>query len=131
MSDAKQTRVVAVLEDMFFASKIREAAKSAKVELEIFKNSTGLIESLISNHPTLFIVDLNSKKFNALDLIEELKASQELNNISTLGYLPHVQEDLKKAAIQAGYDVVMPRSRFSRELVDILKKCTVNHDLII
>jgi PleD family two-component response regulator len=122
MSETAETRVVAVLDDIFFASKIKEAAKSAGVKLEIFKNFTGLIESLTSAPPTLIIVDLNSKKFNALDLIEELKTSQKLKNISTLGYLPHVQEELKKEAIEAGFDIVMPRSRFSRELKQILKE---------
>jgi len=122
MADAKRTRIVAVLDDMFFASKIKEAAKSTGVNVEIFKNFTGLIESLTIAPPTLIIVDLNSKKFNALDLIEELKSSQKLKIISTLGYLPHVQEELKKEAIEAGFDIVMPRSRFSRELEQILKE---------
>lgn len=122
MSETAETRVVAVLDDIFFASKIREAAKSTGVNVEILKNTNGLIESLTSASPTLIIVDLNSKKFNALDLIEELKTSQKLKNISTLGYLPHVQEELKKEAIEAGFDIVMPRSRFSRELKQILKE---------
>lgn len=122
MSETAETRVVAVLDDIFFASKIKEAAKSTGVNVEILKNTNGLIESLTSAPPTLIIVDLNSKKFNALDLIEELKTSQKLKNISTLGYLPHVQEELKKGAIEAGFDIVMPRSRFSRELKQILKE---------
>ncbi|MEE9174831.1 MAG: response regulator [Thermodesulfobacteriota bacterium] len=122
MADAKRTRIVAVLDDMFFASKIKEAAKSTGVNVEILKNTNGLIESLTSAPPTLIIVDLNSKKFNALDLLEELKSSQKLKIISTLGYLPHVQEELKKEAIEAGFDIVMPRSRFSRELKQILKE---------
>ncbi|MCK5710767.1 MAG: response regulator [Deltaproteobacteria bacterium] len=122
MSETAETRVVAVLDDIFFASKIKEAAKSTGVNVEILKNTNGLIESLTSAPPTLIIVDLNSKKFNALDLIEELKSSQKLKNISTLGYLPHVQEELKKEAIEAGFDIVMPRSRFSRELKQILKE---------
>ena len=122
MSDVEQTRVVAVLDDMFFASKIKEAAKQAGVDLEIVKGSTGLMESLAGSLPKLIIFDLNSKKIKPLALVRELKASSELREVTTIGYLPHVEEQLKIEAEEAGCDIVMPRSRFSRELTDILKK---------
>ena len=48
MSESGQTRVVAVLDDMFFSSKIKQAANQTAVNLEIFKNAEGLIESLTS-----------------------------------------------------------------------------------
>jgi len=122
MSEGKQTRVVAVLDDMFFSSKIREAAKSTGTNVEFVKNSSGLIENLASAPPTLIIIDLNSKKLSPLELIKELKSSQELQTITTLGYLSHVQDELRKEALLTGFDVVIPRSRFSRELVAILKE---------
>ena len=122
MSEAVQTRVVAVLDDMFFSSKIKQAAKQTGTDLEIIKNSGGLIESLISAPPSLIIIDLNSKKFNSLDLIKNIKATSVLEGVTMLGYMPHVEEELKKQAVLVGCDVVMPRSRFSRELVEILKK---------
>ncbi len=122
MSESAETRVVAVLDDMFFASKIREAAKSVGVNVVILKKAGGLIEDLTSSPPTLIIVDLNSKKFLPLELIREFKSRPELKNIPTLGYLPHVEGDLKKQAVKAGADIVMPRSRFVRELVPILGK---------
>ncbi|MGB2693518.1 MAG: response regulator [Thermodesulfobacteriota bacterium] len=121
MSQARQTRVVAVVDDIFFASKIKEAAKSTGVKLDFVKNSDGFIEDIKIDPPTLIILDLNSKKLKPLELIQELKSCQELKNISTLGYLPHVEEKLKKEAINSGADIVMPRSRFVRELVSILE----------
>jgi len=122
MRETGQTRVIAVLDDMFFSSKIREAAKSTGVKVEIVKNTNGLIKSLTSAPPTLIIVDLNVKKLIPLDLIKELRSFEELKKVPTLGYLPHVEEGLKEEAIKAGFDVVMPRSRFSRELVTLLEK---------
>ena len=122
MSDTEQTRVVAVLDDIFFASKIKEAAKQAGVDLEIVKGPTDIMESLSTSVPKLVIFDLNSKKLNPIALIKELKSSSRLNRVKTIGYLPHVEEELKIEAEDAGCDVVMPRSRFSRELTDILKK---------
>ena len=116
-----QTRVVAIIDDMFFASKIKEAAKSTGVKVDFIKNVDGFIEDLKADPPTLIIFDLNSKKLKPLELIQELKSCQELKNILTLGYLPHVEEELKKEAISSGFDIVMPRSRFVRELVSILQ----------
>ena len=122
MSEALQTSVVAVLDDMFFSSKIKEAAKQAGIDLEIIENSVGLIETITRAQPSLIIIDLNSKKFNSLELVKEIKTTSELEKVPTLGFMPHVEEELKKQAVLVGCDVVMPRSRFSRELVEILKK---------
>jgi PleD family two-component response regulator len=63
---------------------------------------------------------LNFRKVEPIELIKEIKSSDKLNSIPVIGYFSHVQEDLKKEAIKAGFDVVMPRSRFVRELRDIL-----------
>ena len=122
MSETAETRVVAVLDDMFFTSKIKEAAKSTGVNVIFLKKAGGLIEDLTNVPPTLILVDLNSKKLTPLELIREIKSRPELKNVPTLGYLSHVQGELKKEAIKAGFDVVMPRSRFVRELGDILNK---------
>lgn len=122
MSDKQQTRVVAVLDDIFFASKIKEAAKQSGVELEIINNADGLMESLSGRLPDLIIFDLNSNKLNPLDLIKEIKSSSKLRSVKTIGYLPHVEKKLMKEASDAGCDIVMPRSRFSRELTGILKQ---------
>lgn len=125
MNESGQTRVVAVLDDMFFSSKIKEAAKKTNIDFQIVKNTEGLIQSLKNAPPKLILVDLNSNKFNPLDLIKDINSESILQGVTTIGYLPHVEEQLKKEAIEIGCDLVMPRSRFSRELPQILKKYTL------
>ncbi len=120
MSQSRETRVVAVVDDIFFASKIKEAAKSTGVKLDFLKNTDGFIEEISADPPTLIIFDLNSKKLKPLELIKNLHSNPELNTLSTLGYFSHVHKDLKKEALEAGFGIVMPRSRFVRELLDIL-----------
>ena len=66
--------------------------------------------------------NLNFKKVEPMELIKDIKSSDKLNSIPVIGYFSHVQTDLKKEASQAGYDFVIPRSRFVRELGDILNK---------
>jgi len=121
MNEANQTRVVAVVDDMFFASKIRQAAKQAGVSLEIAKNTRGLLDTLTESTPGLIVIDLNSEKLKPLELLRDIKSSDELKIVPILGYLPHVEEQLKEESITAGCDMVMPRSRFSNELASILK----------
>ena len=122
MSQNGQTRVIAVLDDIFFSSKIKEAAKQAGVNLEIIKKTEGVIQALKASPTKLIIVDLNSKNHNPLALIKDIKSNSDFQDIPTIGYLPHVKCELKNKAIEAGFDSVMPRSRFSRELVEILAK---------
>ncbi len=121
MNEANQTRVVAVVDDMFFASKIRQAAKQAGVSIKIVKNTRGLFDTLTKSTPELIVVDLNSEKLKPLELVRDIKSSDELKIVPILGYLPHVEEQLKEESITAGCDMVMPRSRFSKELISILK----------
>ena len=122
MSETQQTRVVAVLDDMFFSSKIKEAAKQAEVSLEIIKKTDEIIQVIQASPTKLIIVDLNNRNLDPLALIKDIKSRSALRGIPTVGFLPHVEEDLKNKAIEAGFDSVMPRSRFSRELVKILHK---------
>src|SRR3989304_6619122 len=121
----QRKKIIAVLDDLFFSSKIKEAAKSLDLNLEFIKNTDGLIQKLISEKPSLIIFDLNSKACNPLKTIKELKSSPELKDIPILGYLSHVQTELKDEAANTGCDLVLPRSRFSKDLKDILTKYSV------
>jgi hypothetical protein len=57
-----------------------------------------------------------------VQLIQKLKADPALQKISLLGYVSHVQGDLKQAAQEAGCDMVLARSAFSQNLPQILKR---------
>jgi hypothetical protein len=45
-----------------------------------------------------------------------------------VGFVSHVQGDLKVKAVEAGCDVVMPRSAFSQNLVSILRRHGADDD---
>ena len=118
----ERMKIVALLDDLFFTSKIREASKPLNLDVEFIKNSDYLSDKIKSMRPSLIIIDLNSKSINALDVIRELKSSEETKGIRILGYLSHVQTDLRKEASDAGCDLLFPRSKFSRDLTHILLK---------
>ncbi len=117
-----KNKIIAVMDDLFFSSKIREAAKPLGLNIEFIKNADGLIERLESQKPSLVIFDLNSKACNCTEIIKSLKSSPALKGIPVLGYLSHVQTELNEEADKVGCDLVLPRSKFSKDLKEILTK---------
>jgi CheY-like chemotaxis protein len=114
-------KILAVLEDLFFTVKINESAKRAGLSIEFVKSEQDVLDRA-KHGPALIIVDLNYSGIDPLRLIATLKAENETKTISLIGYLSHVQGELKQAAHEAGCDMVLARSAFSQNLPQILKR---------
>jgi len=112
------SRVLALVDDLFFQAKIMEVARHAGVELSCFTAAEALVAEAQSEAPGLVIVDLNARA-NALGAIEQLAAG---NSVPVVAFLSHVQVDLAERARRAGCTEVMPRSQFSRDLPVILAR---------
>ena len=113
--------VVAVVSDLFFSVKITDAARRAGMPVEFVKDEQGVLAKARTK-PTLIIFDLNFDQVQPLKLISQLKSGQDFKGISVIGYLSHIQGDLKLKAQEAGCDMVMARSAFSQNLPQILKR---------
>lgn len=114
-------RVLAVVSDLFFSVKFTEAAKRAGLALEFVTDPEQLLEKA-KDKPTLIVFDLNFDAAAPLSLITKLKGHSSTKGISLLGYLSHVQGELKQAAQEAGCDMVMARSALSQNLTQIFKR---------
>jgi len=114
-------KVLAVVEDLFFTVKINEAAKRAGLSVAFVKSERDALDQAAEN-PVLIILDLNFAGVEPVQLIQKLKADPALQKISLLGYVSHVQGELKQAAQEAGCDMVLARSAFSQNLPQILKR---------
>lgn len=114
-------KVLAVLEDLFFTVKINESAKRTGLPVEFVKSGKDLMEKA-KEKPSLIIIDLNFSAIDPLQLIAGLKANEDTKGINLLGYVSHVQGELKQQAQEAGADMVMARSAFSQNLLQILKR---------
>lgn len=117
--DVKDSYAAVLIDDMIFASKVREAARKSGVRLEFIKYAAGLTDKMASIPPSFFIVDLGSRKLDPFTLIREIKNSAGLSGVPVIGYLPHVETELKKEAYAAGYDLVVPRSWMSMNVSKI------------
>lgn len=112
--------VTAVVDDMFFISKIRETGKALGLIINFPRNLDGLRAALAEDVPQLIVVDLHHQKLDAVQLALELKANETIKRVPLLGFFSHVEVDLQRQAMQAGYDDVLPRSIFFRDLAKIL-----------
>jgi DNA-binding NarL/FixJ family response regulator len=109
-------RVVALMDDLFFQMKLAETAKRLGVEVKIASNADALLPLLDSN-AKLVIIDLNARS-QPIDAIERIRTAK--NGLRVIGFLSHVQTELAAQAHAAGCDEVMPRSRFTQDLANII-----------
>ena len=114
-------KVLAVLEDLFFTVKINESAKRAGLGITFVKSEHDVLEQA-KNMPALIILDLNFTGIEPLKLIHTLKSDENTKGINLLGYVSHVQGELKLQAQEAGCNMVLARSAFSQNLPQILKR---------
>jgi PleD family two-component response regulator len=121
MGKNEKKKVLAVLEDLMFTVKIRDVAQRIGLDVEFVKSEKDVLEKA-KHKPSLIIFDLNSNAVQPLKLITRLKDDEETKNISLLGYVSHVQGELKQRAHDAGCDMVLARSAFSTNLPMILKR---------
>ena len=115
-------KILAVVEDLLFTVKISDAAKRAGLDVEFVKSEHDVIDKATHDKPLLIILDLNFGAVDPLNLISKVKNDGDLKQISIIGYLSHVQGELKQQAHDAGANIVMARSAFSQKLQQILKR---------
>lgn len=123
LSDAA-SRIFAFVDDLFFMAKIQETARKINVKVEFIKTDKDLAEHMKQNGegaPSLLIFDLNNAGAKPLSTIPKLKAKLK-KGTSIIGFLSHVQGDLKQKAHEAGCDMVLPRSAFSQNLPQLLRR---------
>jgi hypothetical protein len=125
-----QTHIYFFIEELFFVAKIQESAKKLGVKVAFIKNDKDALAELMSseeNKPALIVFDLNNANAKPLTLIPKLKAKLK-RSASIVGFLSHLQGDLKAKAVEAGCDVVMPRSAFSQNLPNLLRRYGVEEE---
>ncbi len=110
--------IIAAIDDLFFASKIRATAESLGVEVKFVRNAETALAAANERRPDLVIVNLQADY--ALTLARTVLADDQLKSVPLLGFYSHVQTELQQQAREAGYTNVLPRSAFAVRLPDIL-----------
>jgi hypothetical protein len=51
-----------------------------------------------------------------------MRMGRELDGVPAIGFYPHVQQELRRRADEAGVDYVVPRSRMAREAAAVVER---------
>ena len=125
------TRIFCFIEDLFFLAKIQETARKLGVKVEFVKGEKDQVARICdapeNEKPSLLVFDLNYLNAKPMALIPKFK-SKFKKAVSIIGFLNHLQGDLKMKAIEAGCDAVMPRSAFSQSLPVLLRRYGVEEE---
>jgi CheY-like chemotaxis protein len=123
---------IALIDDLFFQAKVRETAKRTGVTIETTTTGEQLLKAAEASPDALILVDLNARQ-GALDAVVRLCAETSRgdrpagpedgpdNPRRVIAFLSHVQTDLAERARAAGCQDVMPRSKFTQNLAEILR----------
>lgn len=113
---------VAILDDLFFTAKIREAARLLGVELTVVRDPSVLHQGPA---PIVLLLDLDSKKvdpFAALDVVRHRPDAGK--ECPAIAFATSIGKDLANRAKNAGVTQLLERSEFTEKLADILRSVT-------
>jgi len=119
------TKIFFFIDDLFLIAKIQETSRKLGVKIAFVKNDKEAIAALTAgeeaDRPGLIVFDLNNASVKPLTLIPKLKTKLK-KSTSIIGFLSHLQGDLKAKAVEVGCDTVMPRAAFSQNLPNLLRR---------
>ena len=110
--------VLAVVEDLFFRSKIEAAADRQGVPVCAIGGLDPLPAPPEGQSWHLVIVDLNRAADDGVRVVECVRRA--LPAVPILGYCSHVETQLQEQALRAGCTTVLPRSAFVQRLPELL-----------
>lgn len=117
-------RVLALVPDLLFGSRLQGALTVAGHELELLGDEAQLRERLADRErpAQVLIVDLTDGGLDGASIVASLRGARELGEVRTLGFYAHVDAAARERAEQAGFDLVVPRSRINREGAELVTR---------
>ncbi|MEO6326970.1 MAG: hypothetical protein ABIT01_08080 [Thermoanaerobaculia bacterium] len=113
--------VLALVEDLFWRTKIDHAVRSGQARALFVSNPSELAASADPATVGVILVDLSMRN-EPFGAITAVKKNAKTKGIPVIGYYEHVRKDLLEKGNKAGCDEVLPRSSFSQHLGDLVLK---------
>jgi DNA-binding NarL/FixJ family response regulator len=102
-------------DDLIFVSRIAATAQAAGLVVRQARTPAELVGLAKKDPPGGVLLDLQNPGLELAALLAELRAACPVMPRVT-GYGSHVEAELLRSAREAGCDLVLPRSKFVREL---------------
>ena len=107
------TRVLALVPDLLFGSKVKAMLENAGHEVEMAASETDVWDQVAGSD--VLVVDLTTDEFDPAKLLDSLRTGGEGGGLKALAFYSHVDVEVRREAEAAGFDLVVPRSRMARE----------------
>ena len=124
-------RVIALVPDLLFGSHVQGSLRAAGHDVVLAGDDAKVRERLAElgeargagadadadadADATVLVVDLTDDRFDGAAILEALAADDVLRGVGTLAFYSHVDAAVRERAMEAGFDLVVPRSRMARE----------------
>ncbi len=125
MMTEEARRVFVVCSDLMFSAGIREAGISQGISLEFINSEENFSEALMKYQPVLFLSDLHHHSLGGEksgELLKTLRTDPKNKDVYSIAWGKHTEPDLLKSATRAGFDRVMPRSLFVKEMPYLIRR---------
>jgi DNA-binding response OmpR family regulator len=113
-------RIALLCPDLLFGSKVEGGLAAAGHEVTRFDGEdmarAGVAEA------DVLVVDLTADGYDGAVLVESMNMGRELDGIATLGFYSHTDQETRRRAEEAGFDLVVPRSRMAREMANLVER---------
>ena len=114
--------IVAVTEDMILSTRIAKICNDSADEL-IFSSFDNLVQTCNNIEHGIALIQLESI---LLDMPEYTNEISKINHMTIIGYMEDFDNDLRKKAINSGFEIVFPSSGIIRNLTVIIQKVKIN-----
>jgi CheY-like chemotaxis protein len=114
-------KVIALVEDPFWRSKIDNAVRSVGATTAFLTDPAETASLIEPGAPVIIVVDL-ALKTPPFEAIAVLKKARATSTIPVVGYFDMARKDLKEKALAAGFDEVLSRSSFAERFADLVLK---------
>jgi CheY-like chemotaxis protein len=121
------SRVLALVDDLLFLSRIREAARGTGTDVRTVRGAADLLAGAREGG-CLVLVDADSSRLPWTDAVAALRADPALDSLPVVAFLSHVHAERAEAARAAGCTRVLARGAFVQELPRLIASVTAASD---
>ncbi|HST54441.1 MAG TPA: hypothetical protein VLJ42_00915 [Solirubrobacteraceae bacterium] len=113
-------RVLALIPDLLFGSRVQSALTQSGHEVELIGDPARVRGQLGDAGVSVLVVDLTNEQLDGAALVGDLGRERLLHGVKTLGFYAHVDVEVRERAEQAGFSLVVARSRMAREGAELV-----------
>ncbi len=112
-------RVVAYIPDLLFGSQVLGSLRAAGHEVDLIGDENRVAGALPG--AAVLVIDLTDECARRAGLLKSLPR-EDLEGVHTLAFYSHVDVEARRLAEDAGFDLVVPRSRMAREGAELVTR---------